>query len=204
MSDYNKIKIGIINLEINNLYSIYNAFKNIGYKTRIIKKKIDNFDFIVLPGVGSFKEGMNSLKKNNLIEVLKENIIIKKKNIVGICLGMQMLFSKSTEYGNTDGLDLINGNVKKFKKKINFKVPVIGWYKTKSSAKQLNNKYFYHTHSYYCDPKKKNLILSSTVYEKISYCSSVRDKNILAFQFHPEKSGLNGINLLKKIPSFFK
>ena len=81
MSDYNIIKIGIIDLKINNLYSIYNAFKKIGYKTKIIKnnKDLKNQDFIILPGVGSFKEGMNSLKKNNLINCLKENVIIKKK-----------------------------------------------------------------------------------------------------------------------------
>lgn len=204
MLDCNKIKIGIINLEINNLYSIYNAFKKIGYKTTIIKKKINNYDFIVLPGVGSYREGMNSLKKNNLIDALKEYVIIKKKNILGICLGMQMLFSKSNEHGNTDGLDLISGSVKKFKKKKNFFIPVVGWYKTKSLAQRLNNKYFYHTHSYYCEPKNKNLVLSNTIYQKFSYCSSVQDKNILAFQFHPEKSGINGINLLKTIPSLYK
>ena len=80
MSDYNIIKIGIIDLNINNLYSIYNAFKKIGYKTRIIKnnKNLDNQDFIVLPGVGAFKEGMNALKKNNLIDALKEKRIPAK------------------------------------------------------------------------------------------------------------------------------
>ena len=116
MSDYSKIKIGIINLEINNLFSIYNAFKKIGYKTTIIKKKLNNYDFIVLPGVGSYREGIKSLKKNNLVDAIKEYVIIKKKNILGICLGMQMLFSKSNEYGNTNGLDFITGEVKNFEK----------------------------------------------------------------------------------------
>ena len=204
MSDYNKIKVGIINLGMNNLYSIYNAFKKIGYKTSLIKKEMKNYDFIVLPGVGSFKEGMNTLKKNNLIEILSENIIVKKKNIIGICLGMQMLFTRSNEHGNTQGLNFISGNVKNFKEKKNFYIPIVGWYKTKSSARELNNKYFYHIHSYYCEPFNKNLILSKTRYQNFSYCSSVQDKNLLAFQFHPEKSGLNGINLLKKIPFFYK
>jgi len=204
MSDYNKIKVGIINLGINNLYSIYNAFKKIGYKTSLIKKGMKNYDFIILPGVGSFREGMNSLKKNNLMQGLEENIIIKKKNIIGICLGMQMLFSRSNEYGNTEGLNFIRGNVKNFKKKKNFYTPIVGWYRTKSSAKELNKKYFYHIHSYYCEPTNKNLTLSKTKYQNISYCSSVQDNNLLGFQFHPEKSGINGINLLKKIPQFFK
>lgn len=204
MSNYNKIKVGIIDLKINNIYSIYNALRSIGYKTTMVKKKLDNYDFIVLPGVGSFKEGMQSLIKNNLIENLQENIIIKKKNLIGICLGMQMLFTKSNEGGDTMGLNLIKGNVKIFKKKKNFFIPIVGWYKTKSLINVLNNKYFYHIHSYYCQPKDKNLIISNTTCNEVSYCSSIQDKNIIAFQFHPEKSGVDGINLLKKIPVFFK
>jgi len=204
MSNYNKIKIGIIDLKINNIYSIYNALRSIGYKTAMVKKKLDNYDFIILPGVGSFKEGMQSLIKNNLIESLQENVIIKKKNLIGICLGMQMLFTKSNEGGDTMGLNLIKGNVKRFKKKKNFFIPIVGWYKTKSLINVLNNKYFYHIHSYYCQPKDKNLIISNTTYNEVSYCSSIQDKNIIAFQFHPEKSGVDGINLLKKIPIFFK
>jgi glutamine amidotransferase len=204
MSDYNKIKIGIIDLKINNIYSIYNALRSIGYKTAVVKKKLDNYDFIILPGVGSFKEGMQSLIKNNLMENLQENTIIKKKNLIGICLGMQMLFTKSNEGGNTSGLNLIKGNVQKFKKKKNFSIPIVGWYKTKSLINQLNNKYFYHIHSYYCRPTDKNLVISNTTYNEVSYCSSIQDKNIIAFQFHPEKSGVDGINLLKKIPIFFK
>ena len=206
MSDYNIIKIGIIDLKINNLYSIYNAFKKIGYKTRIIKnnKNLDNQDFIVLPGVGAFKEGMNALKKNNLIDALKEKIIVKKKNIIGICLGMQMLFTESNEQGDNKGLNFIKGNVSMFKKKKDFSIPVIGWYETRSLIKQLNDKYFYHIHSYYCNPIDKKSILSQTTYQNFSYCSSIQNKNILAFQFHPEKSGINGINLLKKIPQLYK
>lgn len=202
MLDFSKIKIGIINLNINNLYSIYNAFRNIGFKTSIIEKKIDNFDFIVLPGIGSFKLGINSLKKNNLIDTLNEKILIKKKKIIGICLGMQLLFSKSYEYGLTKGLNFINGSVKKFKKKKIF-IPVMGWYKTTSSIHTLNNKYFYHTHSYYCEPNNKKMVIAKTNYEKLSYCSAISSENILGFQFHPEKSGIIGLNLLKKIPSFF-
>ena len=204
MSEFNKIKIGIIDLEINNIYSIYNAFKKIGYNTSIIKKKFNNYDYIILPGVGSFKEGMNSLKKKSLVNELKESVLLKKKKLIGICLGMQLLFSNSEEFGRTDGLGLISGNVKKFNKKKNFLIPVVGWYKTSSLKKNLKNKYFYHIHSYYCKPNEKNSILSFTSYEKFAYCSSVHKDNILAFQFHPEKSGENGINLLKEIPLFFK
>jgi glutamine amidotransferase len=144
MLDFSNIKIGIVDLKINNLHSIYNVFKKIGYKTKIIKNNKDtkNQDFIVLPGVGAFKEGMNALKKNNLIECLKEDVIIKKKNIIGICLGMQMLFTESNEQGNSLGLNFIKGNVKMFQKKKDFSIPIIGWYKVKSLVKQLNQKYY--------------------------------------------------------------
>jgi len=204
MLDYNKIKVGIINLKINNIYSIYNVLRNIGYKTSIVQKKLENFDLIVLPGVGSYREGMRALAEDNLIENLKENIVVKKKRILGICLGMQLLFSDSNEGGHTNGLNFIQGNVKKLKIKKNFSVPVIGWYKTRSENKELEEKYYYHIHSYYCKPQNKNLVLSSTKYNKFTYCSSIQEKNIIAFQFHPEKSGINGINLLKKIPTFFE
>ena len=203
MSRYNKIRIGIIDLKINNIYSIYNVFKNIGYKTNIINKSFNNYDFIILPGVGSFREGMDAIKKKLIIDELKESVFQKNKKLIGICLGMQLLFSNSEEYGLTKGLDLIKGNVKKFNRKKNFTIPMVGWYKIKSVNKNLNDNYFYHIHSYYCMPSEKNTILAKTEYEKFSYCSSVQQKNILAFQFHPEKSGKNGINLLKKIPLFF-
>jgi glutamine amidotransferase len=202
MLEYNKIKIGIINLEINNLYSIYNIFKEIGYKTSVIKSKLQKYDFIILPGVGSFNEGMRSVKKNNLIEELKETIIIKKKKIVGLCLGMQMLFTKSSEYKNTNGLGFIDGNVEKLPSQ-KLTIPIVGWYKTKSVIKEINKKFFYHIHSYYCNPINKDLILSKTLYHNFSYCSAIQKENIIGFQFHPEKSGINGFNLLKKIPFYY-
>ena len=117
---------------------------------------------------------------------------------------MQMLFTESNEQGDNKGLNFIKGNVSMFKKKKDFSIPVIGWYETRSLIKQLNDKYFYHIHSYYCNPIDKKSILSQTTYQNFSYCSSIQNKNILAFQFHPEKSGINGINLLKKIPQLYK
>ena len=113
----------------------------------------------------------------------------------------QLLFEKSFEFGEHNGLGLVPGFVKKFNAK--HRLPVVGWYKTKSKNKTINNKYMYHTHSFYCKPKINKMILSTTKYDNINYCSSVLYKNILAFQFHPEKSGYDGIKLLKYFPNFF-
>lgn len=202
MLDYSKIKIGIIDLKINNIFSLFNSLKKIGYKVNIVEKNFKNFDYIILPGVGSFRAGMDSLRKRRLDKDIFEQIVLKKRKLIGICLGMQLLFNDSCEFGKTKGLGLINGSVKKFNDKI-CTVPMVGWYKAKSTNKFIKRKNFYHIHSYYCKPKNKKIILSNTSYFKINYCSAVHEKNIIAFQFHPEKSGLDGINLLGNIPNFF-
>ena len=125
--------------------------------------------------------------------------------MLGICLGMQLFFSESCEFKKTKGLNLISGKVKKIPNQVN-KVPHIGWNTTKIIKKNnflYNNKHFYFVHSYYCEPKNKSLILSETNLEKLSFCSSVLTKNLLGVQFHPEKSSIAGINLLKNILKYF-
>ena len=145
---------------------------------------------------------MNVLKKNGLAEKIKEHSIIKKKKLIGICLGMQLLFKNSKEFGYTKGLGLIDGNVDCLPKgKENF--PNINWNKinivNKKSLNNFNQKYFYFIHSYYCLPKEKKIISSYINYNSKNICSSIYSKNIIGMQFHPEKSGENGINFFKKI-----
>ena len=131
MSDLkvNKIKVGIIDMKLHNLFSIYQACKNIGYKTTIIDNKLKNYsyDIIILPGVGSFKSAMNYLNTSGIKDRLLEYSNSRNKFLFGICLGMQLLFDKSEEFGDTKGLGLISGDVKKFKKYKNVKIPHIGW-----------------------------------------------------------------------------
>ena len=149
-----KIKLGIIDLKSHNLFSILQACKNIGYQSSVINNDSNklNFDIIILPGVGSFKYAMKYLRLFRLQKKLFEFTLKKNKLLFGICLGMQLLFEKSDEFGKTKGLNLITGNVKKFNKN-KLKVPHVGW----NNIIGKNNfflpscvlkKKFYFTHSY--------------------------------------------------------
>jgi len=202
MSEFKNIKVGLINLRLNNMFSIYQAFKEIGTKTEIIDDKVKkyNFDILVLPGDGAFKQAMKTINKNNIKNKILEFLSKKNTKLIGICLGMQLLFDKSYEYGCTKGLSLIQGEVKKLNYK-NQIVPNIGWRKIKDKKSNLIKKknFFYFIHSFYCDPLVKNEILATSLHGKFKFCAAVKKKNIIGTQFHPEKSGEDGIKLLGDI-----
>lgn len=200
-----KKKIGIINLGINNLHSIKEACSSLGYKTSTINlnQKIYNFDILILPGIGSFKKAMQIVNENNVKDKILNYINKKEKILVGICLGMQMFFSKSDEFGHTEGLKLINGNVTKFDKK-KLITPHTGWNSIKiiqknSLINKKNKNAFYFTHSFYCNPENKKYVIGETDYLGFKFCSVVKKKNILGMQFHPEKSGIPGLKILKNL-----
>ena len=207
MSEYKKIRVNIVNLGFNNTFSIFQAFKFLGCKVKLIDKIDKNKpDLLVLPGVGSFEKGMQTLMEKNFDSYIQDYTSNDSNKMLGICLGMQLFFSESCELGKTDGLNLISGKVKKISNKAN-KVPHIGWNTIKTSKKNNfftnNNKQFYFVHSYYCEPKNKKLILSETNLGNLNFCSSVMTDNLIGVQFHPEKSSLAGINLLKNILKYF-
>ena len=179
-----KIIVGIINLNLNNIFSIFNGVKDLGFKVEIIKKqKKIKSDILVLPGVGSFPKAMELLKKTEL-----DKRIIEFSNsynpLIGICLGMQLLFDKSEEFKKTKGLSLISGKVKKISNQKTI-VPNIGWEKIQIVKKNplikknFNNKHFYFTHSYHCVPKYKDDILSFTKINDFKFCSSVKKKKYI-------------------------
>ena len=147
---------------------------------------------------------MINLKNQNLIVAIKD-FINTGKPFMGICLGFQLLFSFSEEFGIHKGLNIIKGDVKKFDN-LTKKVPQIGWnkiYKLNKDwgdsplKKTLNNEYMYFVHSYYVRPYDKDLILTNTNYSGLEYCSSIQKGNIFATQFHPEKSGVKGLEIYK-------
>ncbi len=208
MSDYNKIKIGIINLKINNIYSIYQACKNIGYNTRIVSPRENKYtyDVLILPGDGAFMTAMRFMRYNGIDQKIYEFLQNKNKRLMGICLGMQLLFDKSEEFGNCKGLGLIKGDVKKIIKKKNILLPHIGWNKIILSSKKNNfitkknnNKYYYFIHSFYCLPREVKNVSSYTKLGQFKFCSALNKDNIIATQFHPEKSGRDGLAILKNI-----
>lgn len=191
--------IVIIDYGLGNLGSVKNALDKLGVDSMVSKsvKDIEKATGLVLPGVGSATEGMKNLRKSGLNKVILKQIKLKK-SILGICLGMQLLFFLSEE-GNTECLNVIEGKVKKFNNKL--KVPQIGWNQVKQKPSKLflsikDKSYFYFVHSYYCQASEEKIIRGSTDYG-INFTSVIEDKNIFGVQFHPEKSGENGLKLLK-------
>ena len=198
------MKVLILDLQVSNLFSIVNAIKYLGYDYIIdnTKKKLENSDCIIIPGVGSFPYAIRQLNKNKLFDKLR-NEANKGKPIIGICLGFQLLFSKGEEFGITSGLDIVKGTVKALPSNRNLTIPNVGWNQLISSPKYKGkffnkNDYFYFVHSFYAEPKNKKIILSYSEYQKFKFCSSIYYENIFGFQFHPEKSGRSGLNLLQK------
>ncbi len=208
----NKIlTVGIIDLKFNNLFSIHKACIKAGFRTSIIstKQKTLKYDFVIIPGVGAFKSGMNIIKKNNYDEKIYNYLLKPNSFIYGICLGMQLLFEKSFEFGSTKGLGLIEGNVPELQKKNREMKTNMGWCKTKfikrmskSNLKEFDNKHFYFVHSFYANPSNMSDILAKTSHGNFIFTSVVKKNNILGTQFHPEKSGNLGIDFLKNLKRF--
>lgn len=201
--------VSIIDYGINNIQSVEQAFKYIGVKTKITNKPSDLIDssHIVIPGVGAFPEGIKKLKNFGLDKM----IIHKAKqntNILGICLGMQMLFTKGHEFEEYDGLNLIPGkvlNIKDMNSSIK-NLPIIGWRKTHSLltdrknvlTKFLNDKNFYYLHSYQAIPANDiDVIAYYKDINEVKINAAISKENIWGVQFHPEKSSDAGLEFLK-------
>tara|TARA_X000000950_G_scaffold168233_1_gene205348 strand:+ start:2585 stop:3214 length:630 start_codon:yes stop_codon:yes gene_type:complete len=206
-------KITIIDYGTSNLKSINAAFSYLGYSTSITndEKKIKKSDLLVLPGVGSFPVVMKYLIKKKLDNSIKEYLLTNKP-FLGICLGMQVLFEYSHEFKKTKGLGVLKGSVNSLENINNnkkFLIPNTGWmtikknkyFKEKNLISVNKNINLFFTHSFFAKPKNKNLISSYINVSDKQVCSSVQYNNIYGMQFHPEKSGIKGLNLLKKFSS---
>jgi len=196
----------IVDYGMGNLYSVLNAIKYLNYSVIISNKPAEliKADSIILPGVGSFKKAMDVLNKKGLSDALKESVLEKKKNILGICLGMQLFASKGDEEGPSEGLGFIDGEVKKIKisSKDSIKLPHIGFNEVNFNknailGKNLNvESDFYFVHSFHLIPSQENLLQSKCFYGS-DLLAACEYKNIFATQFHPEKSQANGLQVLK-------
>jgi imidazole glycerol phosphate synthase glutamine amidotransferase subunit len=209
--------IGVINYGINNLKSVIKSFEKIGKKARWIDKphEVLASKCLVLPGVGAFEYGMSGLRNKGLIEAIKERV---KEGIplFGICLGMQLLFEESEEFGLHQGLNLIPGRVISLKppscvKERGYKVPHIGWNELQipdynkergwkgtvlESIESGINVYF--VHSFYAVPKEQKDCVATVEYGEQEFCVAVERDNVFAAQFHPEKSGEIGLEILRQ------
>lgn len=201
--------IAVIDYGVGNLFSLLSSLNYVGLDTKLTNniEEIKNAKGIILPGVGAFRDAIGNLEKYGL----KETLINEAKNgkpFLGICLGMQMLFEKSYEYGEYEGLGFIDGTVEEIKKYISknsdLKIPHMGWnsliinnsFKDDKILKDVNdNEYVYYVHSYFAKTDMKNIVAYSEYGTKIP--GIVKNENVYGMQFHPEKSGDTGLKLLK-------
>ena len=205
--------VAIIDYKMSNLFSVQAACQKVGLSSQITSDRhvIQDSKVVILPGVGAFGEAMKSLNNLKLDNAISDTVKAGKP-LIGICLGLQLLFEKSEEFGDHKGLGLIDGTVKKFnhsiKDSMKFPVPQIGWNRITCDSKPwgstvLNNNsngdFMYFVHSYYVKPDDEKIILSKTIYGKTEYCSSIQKDNIFACQFHPEKSGELGLKIYRAI-----
>ena len=207
------MSVAIMNYGSGNIFSVSNALNKINIHNEIITdpSDIDKFSTIILPGVGNFKSCINKFREKNFLDFTIKHAS-KGKKIVGICVGMQMLFEYSEEDGKTEGLSLLEGNVtllnsvqKNFTNKL--LLPNIGWSTIKIKENNDRKKFFfffykfdyYFAHSYMCNLKDRKYEVATNVYGNEEYLCIVKNKNIIGIQFHPEKSGESGLKLLRNI-----
>jgi glutamine amidotransferase len=198
--------IAIIDYGMGNLRSVEKGFLKVGVDARVVTdpKAVDDAGAVVLPGVGAFRDCMRNLESMSLTESIVRSIR-KGKPYLGICLGLQVLFTESEEFGVYKGLDILKGKVVRFR--VDLKVPHMGW----NNVKILNRppifdgiedeSFFYFVHSFYVVPDEKDVVATTTDYG-ITFTSMVWKENILATQFHPEKSQETGLRILKNFGDF--
>jgi len=199
--------IAIVDYEMGNLRSVQKGFEAVGYDAVITRDPavIDRGSHVVLPGVGAFGDCVKNLNRFGLVEPLRRSIS-RGKPFLGICLGLQVLFTESEEFGAHQGLDIFKGKVKRFSfsdyQGKDLKIPHMGWNSISVAHPSpiLNDiateSYVYFVHSYYVEPVEARIICTKTTYG-IPFVSSVAYENIFACQFHPEKSQRIGLQLLR-------
>jgi len=197
--------IAIVDYNMGNLASVQNAFAKLGKDTVVENdpSKFKNYDKLILPGVGAFGDAMEHLRERNMIEALKE-YADSGKYMLGICLGMQLLFESSEEFGTHEGLGLIKGDVKAFdstKFEENLKVPHMGWNRMFTKEHPLfenldEEHYLYFVHTYHVNCANEEDIIGRTNYG-YEFTSAVACGNVFGIQPHPEKSHENGLKILE-------
>ncbi len=191
----------LIDYGMGNLRSVSKALEKVGFSVKVSSdpEEVKKAEVLVLPGVGAFRDAMENLRKLGLLkEILRH--IERGKPYMGICLGLQLLFERSYEFGETEGFGVLEGEVLLLPPKV--KVPHIGWNQLwgQKPSDLLDNikdgEYFYFVHSYHVVPKRQDIILTTTDYG-VDFVSSIEYENIFAVQFHPEKSQKAGLRLLE-------
>lgn len=202
--------VGVIDYGAGNLRSMFNAISRVGKEVGVEVVVTSSFEIlssaekVILPGVGAFGDVMKNLKSLGL-DMFVKDWVKKGKPFMGVCVGLQVLFSLGYENGTYEGLGIFEGEVIKFQKAK--PIPHVGWNQinvvkeTPFFSKYDNGKYFYFVHSYYAKPKNKQITNTLTEYDGEVFTSSIYCENVFAVQFHPEKSHKNGEEVLRKFLS---
>ena len=211
--------VAIVDYGLGNLYSVARACERAGLEVSVTsdRRVICGARGVILPGVGAFGDAMECLNKLDLVAPLRD-IAASSTPLFGICLGLQLLMTESEEFGVHRGLDVIEGRVRHFGQPMShgrsLKVPQVGWNRVCRPRADAwddtvlepidDGTYMYFVHSYYVEPADSDVVLSTTSYGERDFCSAVKQGNIVAFQFHPERSGLDGQHVYRAIANTIK
>jgi len=210
-------KVAIVDYALGNLYSIKHACERVGLESIITSSRdeILQADGVLLPGMGAYGEAMQTLHKLDLVTVLQD-YVASGRPLIGICLGIQLLLTESYEFGNHKGLGIIEGAVipldHPHEGERELKIPQVGWNQLHALRSWNdtpledipNNEYMYFVHSFVPKPQDVNVVLSTTNYGGVEFCSSIQQKNIFACLFHPERSGIAGLRIYQNLAAQFK
>jgi glutamine amidotransferase len=194
------VEVAIIDYGVGNLRSVEKAFAATGHNAIVTgdEKELSSARRLVLPGVGAFAACMTALREHGLVELVRERALAGTP-LLGVCVGMQMLFEESEEFGTSKGLGLLSGRVRRFTHDL--VVPQVGWNQIRQRREHAlfnkvpNDSFCYFVHSYFCEPASSEVVAGETDYG-IEYASVVAQKNICGVQFHPEKSQQFGLQML--------
>jgi len=199
-------RVAIIDYGVGNLRSVEKAFAATGQDAIVTSNKVElqTAERLVLPGVGAFAACMSALHEYGLVDLVLERV---KDGVpmLGVCVGMQMLFEGSEEFGKSEGLGLLKGRVRRFSDDLI--VPQVGWNRIHQNRQHalfsgiVDDSFFYFVHSYFCEPEDDELIVGETSYGR-NYASVVASKNVCGVQFHPEKSQAVGLKMLANFATF--
>lgn len=216
-------RIAIVDYGMGNLFSVKRACEHFGMHAAITSsyKEIESADAVILPGVGAFGDAMKNLEELNLVGLLSDTAA-QNKPLIGICLGVQLLMEESLEFGRHKGLGIFKGRVVKFDHPMEggreLKVPQVGWNRINKARKPSGKDawqgtllegieegaFMYFVHSYVVQPSDPEIIISTTKYGHIDFCSSLGRKNIFACQFHPERSDKDGLKVYRNLASLIQ